>query len=607
MSFKFSVVFFLAIANFLLLIPSLKAAEDSKIDRSIPKIDDYFKKAPTIPKKAPELKKKEEEAPAKKPATEIKIKINKIIFEGNTVFTSDELQEVVKDLLLNKEISFNDLQDGLRTLSNFYQRKGVWARAIAPEQDFSKGTITISIIESHLGKVVVRYADKDGSNLKENLTQKFIENKLDKGTILDTKQIERNIRNLNNLPGVKAIGSLEAGTNDNETDIVIDIEKLSQPWIISQTDNMGSRQTGFMKQSTLLNYDGLLPWGSSLSLQQVHSIHTDFLALDNSFPIGADGTKANIRFGNLKYDLGSPFTTNVEGLSGYSTEGSVILSKPLGSLVGINVASNLGFHKTHYENNVKSLNTHLTTNNSKKDIEKVNPEISLDYLDSFLFGTGGLTTAKFTYTFGKLDLSKNKSYQTTDLQNAQTNGGYEKRNFTLSRLQAINEDNTIQISYDRQLASKNLDGAEKLSLGGAYGVRAWPSSEAQGDEGYIASINYKHTLSNISILNPKDLKAGAFYDYGKIRLHKKPWDNWNTLWNGVSPDTYGYPSLYPGNDYYLKGFGLTLDWDINPAMKLNTVYAQTLGSNPGRDPTDGSNNDALHVKRQLWANFNFSF
>jgi hemolysin activation/secretion protein len=66
-----------------------------------------------------------------------------------------------------------------------------------------------------------------------------------------------------------------------------------------------------------------------------------------------------------------------------------------------------------------------------------------------------------------------------------------------------------------QQASKNLDSSEKFSLGGVNGVRAYPQSEATGDEGYKATIELRRTLT-------ANVQGTVFYDYGSVKINKNP-------------------------------------------------------------------------------------
>jgi hemolysin activation/secretion protein len=61
-----------------------------------------------------------------------------------------------------------------------------------------------------------------------------------------------------------------------------------------------------------------------------------------------------------------------------------------------------------------------------------------------------------------------------------------------------------------QLTDHNLDSSQKFYLGGPTGVRAYPSSEGSGSEGYLLNLELKKDL-------PFNLTGSIFYDEGYVR------------------------------------------------------------------------------------------
>ena len=55
-----------------------------------------------------------------------------------------------------------------------------------------------------------------------------------------------------------------------------------------------------------------------------------------------------------------------------------------------------------------------------------------------------------------------------------------------------------------------------MSLGGAYGVRAFPQGEASADEGWQANVELRYALTPAWQLS-------AFVDHGEVRLNKNAW------------------------------------------------------------------------------------
>ncbi|MCX7102504.1 MAG: hypothetical protein NTX38_13725, partial [Methylobacter sp.] len=81
------------------------------------------------------------------------IKINKIAFEGNTVFTTEELEKNTADFL-NRQLRASDIEAIRRQLSQFYIDHGyINSGAVLQSQSMADGVLKIKIIEGKLTKV----------------------------------------------------------------------------------------------------------------------------------------------------------------------------------------------------------------------------------------------------------------------------------------------------------------------------------------------------------------------------------------------------------------------------------------------------------------------
>ena len=204
---------------------------------------------------------------------------------------------------------------------------------------------------------------------------------------------------------------------------------------------------------------------------------------------------------------------------------------------------------------------------------------------------GGFTQASINFTRGDLDLSKVASSLSSDQGNSgyKTNGSFNKQNLQLSRIQQLPEKFTLNFVGDAQFASKNLDTSEKMSLGGPSGVRAYPSGEASGDEGYRYSLDLRYSLGNFPYFG--DVTPLIFYDYGRIKQYKN---------KDVST------SSVTNNEYSLSGYGLGLEAANSNNFSLKFIAAHTNGSNPGAS-TQGKDSDGRSNDTRYWilANLNF--
>ena len=72
-----------------------------------------------------------------------------------------------------------------------------------------------------------------------------------------------------------------------------------------------------------------------------------------------------------------------------------------------------------------------------------------------------------------------------------------------------------------QQASKNLASAEKISLGGPNGVRAYPVGEALGDSGNLVQVEYRYLWPGVKVWDG-ELNVSAHYDWGQVRVNENP-------------------------------------------------------------------------------------
>ena len=538
---------------------------------NIPTLNDFAFKEDELPTEDEILlfEPEEEEIATPESDKDVKFAIKRLNFIDNTVLSDDQLKDLTENYL-NKEYNFTELQQILRSISSFYRQLGLWARAIFPEQDIVDGVLTVQIIEGKLGKVIIE-TDEEILNLDQEIAKKYIENRISRNQILNINQVEKNIQTLNKVPGILAVATLEQGLGVGETDILVRLENLKKLSGTFQADNYGSRSSGNNRGTLIVNADSFLKKGEQLTLQQVQTDGSEYSALATSFRIGYDGMRGTVKAAKLRYDLGEPF--NSTNPTGNSEELSLNIYKPLNSIEKINLESNLTLTKSEYENK------NNTPSNIQKKITKAIGKLDFSRNDQFF--KGGSNYGSFIFTVGDL-----KDSSTTSATNGAL-GEFSKFNLNFNRFQRLSDQNVLQVNLSSQYAFKNLDSSEKFTLGGPYGIRAYPTSEGQGDHGLMANIELKHGFTD-------KLEGMVFYDWGKIQLHQNSYTNWNS----------GNPSLE--NIYELQGVGVGFTWNINEKSKFSGFFSTTTGKNQGED-ANGLDNDGLTKDKRVFISFSSSF
>ncbi len=559
---KLTKIFFTIIISF-----SLSSAYAA--DPVIPKVDDMNKQTPQINKNlqnkdmpSDKLFEQQSEQPAKKEEDLVKVFIKEFSFDGNKKYPTSEFQKLVKDKV-NKELVYADLRNILQEVSFYYRSKGFLATAFLPEQDIKDGKIQIFIVEGKIGKIEIKADVKKELNISRERIKKFIFNKINPNEILNIVQLDRNIRNLNNTPGINAIAQLVEGDKLGETNIVISASNTKTLSTTSLVDNNGSRSSGYERVTNILNFDSVFNKGERFSVTDVITEGSHYYAGSVTIPLGYDGLQTTFRMSKMEYDLGAPFASTDP--TGYSTEFFLGFNKELMIKPDKSLTSSLSFSRNDYVNDLN------TGSNSNKDITKSSLNLTFNNQDKFF--SGGVNTVAFTGTFGSLDLTDNTSNFDTDQLTAKANGDYWKLAINANRFQRVTDTVSAVIKFNGQYTDKNLDGAEQLSLGGPNAVRAYPSNEAAGDQGFVSSLEFNKTL-------PKNRRLTFFYDYGKIQLHKQLWSNWNSTNTKLR------------NQYDLHGVGISFALPVYKNFAVTATYAEKLGNNPGKD-TNGNDVDGL--------------
>ena len=514
-----------------------------------------------LPQKIPEslLEKKELEKP--KSSSDLKIFINKFIFEGDfKLVTKEELLTLTKEYT-NKELSFDDIQFVVNIINNFFYKKGLLiSRAILPKQEVKDGIILIIINE---GKLDSKKPYKIKKN-KLRLTEAYIEDYLNHalGKKVTQQTLERAILNLRDNPGLSAMASLEPGDEAGTSRIVVDVAEGEYFTSSLSVDNYGSRYTGENRATLVGSINNFNGFGDQLILSATKSNESfKQKRIDYNFPIGASGLRGETFLSELDFRIGKELESTKT--LGEAKNYGFNINYPIYRTVPLTFSISTGYQKKELYNEANKVAT------SDKEIENLKLNFTLENIDSF-YG-GGYTQIKPGFVFGDLDLSKVSSSLSSDRTGARTNGSFTKSTLQITRIQKLTEKMFLNFNGNIQKSNKNLDSSEKLILGGPSGVRAYPSGEGSGTEGYKYSLDLKRSLGNHGLF--QNMTGSIFYDYGEIDQY---YDTTNLSVNQ--------------NNYSISGYGIGFESNIDGLFSFKAAYAKTLGGNPGEvsgKDTDG--------------------
>ncbi len=480
---------------------------------------------------------------------------------------------------LNQNLTFKQIQNLATIIADFYHEEGYFlTTAIIPKQEVIDGVVEIMIQEGSLdADDPLKINDSGAVGTPLRLNKDAINRYIINPNNLKLKQadLEKGILNLNDNPGITSAANIEAGKKPGTSRIVLDVAE-GPKWDASiSADNYGSRYTGQDRITASLNINNPSGYGDKINFTTINAIEEPFhlhrLAYD--FPITRNGLRANIAFSELDYTLGKTLATKPSS-DGAAYNWSANLKYPI-----YRTAEKALFIGGGYDwKSIKSTASGDKTADKNLYTYKLNTSGQL--IDK-IFG-GGFSLADLSYTTGELDLIGNATSYSNDQGSggARTDGAYQKTNLQVVRIQRGTDHLSFQFIYNQQWAYTNLDGAEKMILGGPAGVRAYPPGEASGDEGHRFSLDAKYVFATASKFG--DIVGSIYYDYGQIHQYDRP--------SLVSVDQ---------NSYSLEGWGLGLDVMSAGKYSLKTGWAKKIGGNPG-ESTEGKDSDGLSRDSRWW-------
>ncbi len=475
-------------------------------------------------------------APAARAADGPAFPLKAIRFTGNTVFTADELQPLVVERI-GLANSLADLEALAMRVTEKYRNAGfMLAQAIVPVQDVTAGEVEISVFEGVLGKV--RLEVDPAAPIRPAVIER-IASRLKPGQPLHNRTLERVMLLLSDLPGIVPQAALEQGDVSGTTDVIIAIGP-ERRWEFSlDADNHASRSTGEFRAGLLGRVNSPLRLGDNLDarIQLGSGGGLTYGRLGYELPLGGNGTRLGAAFSRLEYELGKDFA-NLEG-SGEADVVELTMTHPLIRSRARNLFGKIGWQEKWLDDRQGRFGL-----DDGKRIRNFNFGLAYEQRDRLL--GGGYTSASLTAFLGHLSFNSDRQHIADAVR--QTEGHFEHWNYSVSRLNALAGKFNLFFGMTGQFSDKNLDSAEKIALGGPHAVRAYAPSEATVDEGHVANLELRYSLT-------PEVSLHGFYDWGWGRFNRRP-----SVGDG-------------NNDISLRGYGLGAFWGAPYGLTLRTSVA----------------------------------
>ncbi|MET3495122.1 ShlB/FhaC/HecB family hemolysin secretion/activation protein [Variovorax boronicumulans] len=488
-------------------------------------------------------------------------RLNDLRLNGVKALSNEELQGITTPYI-GRDVTLVELEELAKAITARYKERGYFlAQAVVPVQTVRDGIVEISVIEGRLGKVDVVVAPD--APLAESRVRGFLA-PLQPGEAVSAQGYERAMLLLSDQPGVKVSSGLQEGTLPGTTDLSVEVSAAPRWAFTAEADNHGTKESGRFRvggTARLLSPFGI---GDNLDMRLMVSDSNalQFGRIAYEAPIGTSGLRAGVGLSRVSYELGGQFA-DLEA-QGRANVLDFSINYPLIRQRQQNLFLRLGA-------DIKDLTDEMRAADftAKKRIHGLSAGWTWERRDELL--GGGYWASTGTLYHGNLSIRDALSREFDESSSGhRTEGSFTKLSFQLSRLQSIVPRHSLYLSVGGQLASKNLDASEKLALGGARAVRAYPSGELLVDQGVIGTAEWRWSYN-------EELTPYLFYDAARGKIVRDP-----TPFDGP-------------NNHSLRGYGVGLSWSRPGNFSINATLAWRDGTRPAQ--TDGGGrNPRLYVQ-----------
>jgi hemolysin activation/secretion protein len=445
---------------------------------------------------------------------------------------------------INKPVTGQKMSEFKAFAWELFQSKGYLAYINTAAKDTAEGTLlTVSITRPVVGKVSVVTVEGDkGKEYADEVARRFNES-YKTGAPVDVAGFEAQLNAMAyDLPVDLDVSMRQV--DSSVVDVVINLRQTSvEPGTILggivQGNNYGLSQFGRAQALGSIRIAGFTPQ-SELTLTTQFAEGVIYGRAEYEAPLQGTGMHLRTYIARVKSKANDTKNDSLETGIGFN---KLLSADRYGKWTAI-----AEFSRRESEANASGVQTSFHRDDQVR--LRLRAESQKDWVDSF--------RNEITLYSGVVDLSQNPSDLENDARLYQTAGSYKVLEARGGLTHALDQDRlyTGSIRWVGQLASRNLESYNNMSLGGILGVRAFTTIDGVGDQGLVTQFDLTRQIT-------PSFYTGILYDVGVVRAHK---------FNLV-------PTTDDNTSYTLQGAGWQLGGQVDQ-LSWNFSVAKSFGEKP---------------------------
>ncbi|MDM0014711.1 ShlB/FhaC/HecB family hemolysin secretion/activation protein [Variovorax sp. J22P168] len=434
--------------------------------------------------------------------------IREIRISGAALLPDEVRRGLVRDYA-DRCLGVSELEAILATLTKSYIDRGyITTRAYLPAQDLRTGVLEITVIEGSIERFQLEQSGRnpDSTSIRGAFPAR-------PGDLLNLRDLEQGIDQLNSLSSNSATLDIQPGTRPGESVVVVRNQAGFPVNLFATYDNLGTPSTGRDAASATLSFDSLLGLNEVIAITRRQSVPHDSEHNSNSTAL-----HAAVPFGYYTFAFDASESNYVNTLQ--LPSGQKLASE------GTTSTQSLLADRVIYRDQASrlSLSGRLTTQDSRNFLgheflavgsRKLSPfDIGLS---GFTQAAGGIANGRLAYVRGLkvLGAMEDPDDLPADFPHAQ----FDKITLDLGfnrRFDVAGRPLLLSSQFSGQHSGGTLYGSQQILIGGPGSVRGFMLNTLSGDSGYYLhndlSLPWTATLGGQAIAG----RVYAGYDFGSV-------------------------------------------------------------------------------------------